>query len=154
MVLAERPLDRATGRGLLSSGSAGKSLYPDRKTFLTFFQHSTDPIGLKVVLRLHLDPARPPALHRVAEARKVELADLIHNGGRKRKYMATEPKKAKPDYQAKLAARAKQLVEALGIQPENGYSIILETLKETALESWKNGIEAGRRKANRPPKTA
>ncbi len=61
--------------------------------------------------------------------------------------MATQLKEAKSDYQAILAARAKQLVEALGYQPENGYQLVLETLKQTALESWKNGIDAGRRRA-------
>jgi len=68
--------------------------------------------------------------------------------------MATEPKKARPDYQAILAARAKQVTEALGNQPENSYQLILGTLKQTALESWKNGIEAGKRKASAPPKSA
>ena len=68
--------------------------------------------------------------------------------------MATEPKKVRPDYQAILAARAKQVTEALGNQPENSYQLILDTIKQTALESWKNGIEAGQRRANRPTKTA
>lgn len=64
--------------------------------------------------------------------------------------MATQPKRATSDYQAKLAGRAKQVVEALAYQPENAQQFVYGILKETALESWKNGIEAGRRKAQQP----
>ena len=63
--------------------------------------------------------------------------------------MATQQKASKPNYQVTLQRRAKELVEALESKPDNAYQLVLTTLKDTALESWKNGIEAGQRKAQR-----
>lgn len=74
--------------------------------------------------------------------------------------MATQQKAAKPNYQATLQRRAEELHEILGntADPAQQLVSIQECLKETALESWKNGIEAGKRRAqpkgSRPAKTA
>lgn len=58
---------------------------------------------------------------------------------------------AKPDYQATLRNRAKAVYgEASDANDaDTSIDIIYQALKEVALESWKNGIEAGRRKASK-----
>lgn len=62
----------------------------------------------------------------------------------------------KPDYQAKLRAKAEEVYNQASGANESSASIeiIYNALKAASLESWKNGIEAGRRKANTPPKSA
>ncbi|MBI5934740.1 MAG: hypothetical protein HY867_13625 [Chloroflexi bacterium] len=63
--------------------------------------------------------------------------------------MATNQKAGRPDYQAILKARATKLFETFcNLQDsDQATEVIYQTLKQTALESWKNGIEAGARKA-------
>ncbi len=63
--------------------------------------------------------------------------------------MAFKQKADRPDYQATLKSRAGKLYEEFCDLNDNNQAIdvIYQTLKQTALESWKNGIEAGRRKA-------
>lgn len=63
--------------------------------------------------------------------------------------MALKQKADRPDYQATLKARAAQLYNTIGQLSEDrdGVEAVYQALKLTALESWKNGIEAGRRKA-------
>lgn len=66
------------------------------------------------------------------------------------------PQAAKPSaYQQRLEAQAKELWQVLAdevgdaMQPDL-FDCIHDTLKEVALESFKNGIEAGRRRPQRP----
>jgi len=59
----------------------------------------------------------------------------------------------KPNYQALLRERAKEVYKRASVfnadEAELAIDVIAEALKEVALESWKNGIEAGRRKASK-----
>lgn len=61
------------------------------------------------------------------------------------------PSEQKSDYQAKLRERAEQVyheVSDAGIgESRKSSEIIYEALRAVALESWKNGLEAGRRKS-------
>jgi len=63
--------------------------------------------------------------------------------------MDTTAKSDKPSYQATLEERAAQVYnQCLGApDAEARQKVLLEALKATALESWKNGLEAGRRRA-------
>lgn len=59
---------------------------------------------------------------------------------------------AKPNYQIALRNRAKTVygeVKSAGAA-DLSIDIIYQALKDVALESWRNGIEAGRRKALKP----
>jgi hypothetical protein len=73
--------------------------------------------------------------------------------------MTTQQKPNRPNYDDVLHKRAGQLHDAIegANHAQAAMELIYQALKETALESWKNGIEAGRRKAqgspNRPPAT-
>ena len=65
--------------------------------------------------------------------------------------MENETTSAKPDYQATLKQKAADLYQVVqGSRPTDGAPAIYEALRQVALESWKNGIEAGRRKASKP----
>ena len=71
--------------------------------------------------------------------------------------MATQQKPAKSEYQAKLQERAEAITEeilhSLDCSPqevETTETIVFESLKQTAHESWKNGIQAGRKRAQQP----
>jgi hypothetical protein len=68
--------------------------------------------------------------------------------------MAFKQKADRPDYQSTLKSRAGKLYEEFCDLNDSNQAIevIYQALKQTALESWKNGIEAGRRKA-RPGQT-
>ena len=55
---------------------------------------------------------------------------------------------AKGQYDVELKNRARQIVEALEFKPENGQELVFGILKELTLQSWKNGIQAGKRKAS------
>ncbi len=68
--------------------------------------------------------------------------------------MATEQEGKKPNYQVMLKERAEQLYQAMQDQPDEAEQLVLDTLKETALESWKNGIDAGKRKARQAQATS
>ena len=64
-------------------------------------------------------------------------------------YAKDTAQKSKPDYQAILHRRAAELLEQLkqtdGAELED--NLIFQCLKQTALESWRNGLEAGRRRS-------
>ncbi len=64
--------------------------------------------------------------------------------------MATE---TRPNYHATLQKKAEQVYnEASGAnESTKSVEIIYQALKDVALESWKNGIQAGRRKASQKP---
>ena len=63
--------------------------------------------------------------------------------------MATIQKAARPDYQQVLKDRALKLYEdsCNFDKSDQAIEVIYQCLKQIALESWKNGIDAGRRKA-------
>ena len=61
-----------------------------------------------------------------------------------------ERKYAKGEYHVELKNKARQIVDALEFKPENGQELVFDILKDVALQSWKNGIQAGRRKATQP----
>jgi hypothetical protein len=66
---------------------------------------------------------------------------------------------AKPDYQTVLKQRAQEVFEtideqvggALAQQAPDIVDYIRDILKETALESWKNGLQAGRNRLRKQP---
>ena len=55
---------------------------------------------------------------------------------------------AKGQYHVELKNKARQIVEALEFKPENGQEFVFGILKELTLQSWNNGIQAGKRKAS------
>lgn len=63
--------------------------------------------------------------------------------------MTSNQKSNRTDYQSALRARASKLFEEFCDlrDSDEAIEVIYQTLKQVALESWKNGIEAGRRKA-------
>jgi len=70
--------------------------------------------------------------------------------------MQTKPKRPRPDYQVTLKIRAVELYDKASEMSDRDQSVdlVYQVLKQTALDSWKNGIEAVRRKASAPAKTA
>jgi len=58
----------------------------------------------------------------------------------------------KPNYQVALRTKAKEVYDRAceTDNSDSGIEVIYQALKDVALESWKNGIEAGRRKASKP----
>jgi hypothetical protein len=67
--------------------------------------------------------------------------------------MTTNQKAERPDYQRVLKDRASKLFETVCDldNSDEGIEVIYQCLKQTALESWKNGIDAGRRKVRPNP---
>lgn len=63
--------------------------------------------------------------------------------------MNKESKPAKSDYQAELREAAEKLAERLmGLASFNeARDIAYDVLREQTLQSWKNGLEAGRKRA-------
>ena len=51
------------------------------------------------------------------------------------------------DFQAVLRQRAQELADQIGVQDEAAAEALYEGLRTTALESWKNGLSAGRKRA-------
>ena len=57
--------------------------------------------------------------------------------------MTTETKEVREKYDVTIQRRATELCDTLGITDVKQIALIHTTLKETGLESWKNGIQAG-----------
>ena len=57
--------------------------------------------------------------------------------------MTTETKEVREKYDVTIQRRATELCESLGITDVKQIALIHTTLKETGLESWKNGTQAG-----------
>jgi len=73
--------------------------------------------------------------------------------------MSTETNQVREKYDVTLQRRASELCESLGITDVKQIALVHTTLSETAKESWKNGLQAGRMRARKPqaaeaPKTA
>ena len=66
--------------------------------------------------------------------------------------MDKSSKPAKQSYPELIRARAEQLYEQAAEvgSSEKQIQLIHDALKATALESWKNGLDAGRRRAQKP----
>jgi hypothetical protein len=64
--------------------------------------------------------------------------------------MTTEKKSAGEQFQAYLQQQAAQLCDNLGIKDAKALQMVHETLKAASKESWKNGLQAGRRRATAP----
>jgi len=59
---------------------------------------------------------------------------------------------AKGQYHANLRKQAETLRDFIAeLSPEDTVEALFQELKGVALESWKNGIQAGRRKASQKP---
>lgn len=65
--------------------------------------------------------------------------------------MAIKKKSDKPNYQEKLAKKASELHDTISEAEnvEDQIDLIFAALSSVALESWKNGIEAGKRQSQR-----
>ena len=65
--------------------------------------------------------------------------------------MNTDEKKSHPDFQAQLKSRAQALHLALGrmTNADEAVELIYAELKAATLESWKNGLQAGRLRATK-----
>ena len=57
--------------------------------------------------------------------------------------MTTETKEVKEKYDVTIQRRATELCDKLGITEGDQKALIHTTLKETGLESWKHGTQAG-----------
>ena len=57
--------------------------------------------------------------------------------------MTTETKEVREKYDVTIQRRASKLCDSLGVTDVDQVKLIHTTLKETALESWKNGTQAG-----------
>lgn len=70
--------------------------------------------------------------------------------------MDKSSKPAKPSYPELIRARAEKLyAEAREAgSSDKSIQLIFDALKATALESWKNGLDAGRRRAGKPASPA
>ena len=57
--------------------------------------------------------------------------------------MTTETKEVREKYDVTIQRRASELCDTLGITDVKQVALIHTALKETGLESWKNGTQAG-----------
>ena len=68
--------------------------------------------------------------------------------------MANQPQAAKSDYREVIRKRAEKLIRDIADidqgDLDRALDRVIETLRVTALESWRNGIEAGMKRARQP----
>ena len=65
--------------------------------------------------------------------------------------MITDEKNERPDFQAQLMSRAQTLHASLSTiaNEHDAVEIIYAELKDATLQSWKNGLQAGRLRATK-----
>ena len=65
--------------------------------------------------------------------------------------MITDEKKPRPDFQAQLKSQAQTLHASLSTSAneDDAVEIIYAALKDATLQSWKNGLQAGRLRATK-----
>lgn len=64
--------------------------------------------------------------------------------------MTSETKPVKESYDVTIQRRASELCNQIGITDAKQIALVHSTLKETGLESWKNGLQAARNRAAKP----